>query len=110
MYMDMYTDDLITREELNDKIGNTRQEIEKIENELKVIQYHINKGDQLEGIIKQTFKNLEDLASVRDMTNEQLKQIIQKIEVDKDGNIDIYLQLFGDLGLSENVLLNDIHT
>ncbi len=108
--MDMYTDDLITREELNDKIGNTRQEIEKIENELKVIQYHINKGDQLEGIIKQTFKNLEDLASVRDMTNEQLKQIIQKIEVDKDGNIDIYLQLFGDLGLSENVLLNDIHT
>ena len=109
-YMDMYTDDLITREELNDKIGNIRQEIEKIENELKVTQYRINKGDQLEGVIKQTFKKLEDLVSVRNMTNEQLKQIIQKIEVDKDGNIDIYLRMFGDFGLGESVLLNDIHT
>ena len=33
--MDMYTDDLITREELNEKIGGTKQEIERLENELK---------------------------------------------------------------------------
>ena len=35
------------------------------------------------------------------MSNEQLKQIIQKIEVDKEGNVDIFLRLFGDLGLEE---------
>ena len=35
-YMDMYTDDLISREELNEKIGGTRQEIERLENELKI--------------------------------------------------------------------------
>ena len=40
------------------------------------------------------------------MTNEQLKQIIQKIEVDKVGNVDIYLRLFGDLGLDEAVLID----
>ena len=33
-YMDMYTDDLISREELNDKIGNMRSEIDQIENKL----------------------------------------------------------------------------
>ena len=44
------------------------------------------------------------------MTNEQLKQIIQKIEVDKEGNVDIYLRLFGDLGLNETVLICDNHT
>lgn len=44
------------------------------------------------------------------MTNEQLKRIIKKIEVDKDGNVDIYLRLFGDLGLDENVLISDYHT
>ena len=38
------------------------------------------------------------------MTNAQLKRIIQKIEVDKDGNVDIYLRLLGDLGLDETVL------
>lgn len=32
-YMDMYTDDLISREELNEKIGGSRQEMERIENE-----------------------------------------------------------------------------
>ena len=44
------------------------------------------------------------------MTNEQLKRIIQKIEVDKDGNVDIYLRLFGDLGLDETVLISDNET
>ncbi len=104
-YMDMYTDDLITREELNDKIGGLRSEIEKLENQLKMVSYNLDKGDQLETIIQKTFKNMEDITSVRDMTNEQLKQIIQKIEVDKDGNVDIYLRLFGDLGLDETILI-----
>ena len=39
------------------------------------------------------------------MTNAQLKRLINKIEVDKDGNVDIYLRLIGDLGLNETVLI-----
>ena len=109
-YMDMYTDDLITREELNEKIGGMKQQIEKLENDLKLIEYNLNKGDQLEEIIQRTFKNINSITSVRDMNNEQLKQIIQKIEVDKDGNVDIYLRLFGHLGLDETVLISDDHT
>ena len=105
-YMDMYTDDLITREELNEKIGGMRQEIDRIENELKMVSYNVTKGEQLEHILNQTFKTIEDIPDVRKMTNAQLKQIVQKIEVDKDGNIDIYLRLFGDLGLDENVLIS----
>ena len=31
--------------------------------------------------------------------------LINKIEVDKDGNVDIYLRLIGDLGLDETVLI-----
>ncbi len=109
-YMDMYTDDLISREELNEKIGGMKEEVEKLENNLKLVQFNLNKSDQLEDVIKMTFRNIEDITSVRDMTNEQLKQIIQKIEVDKDGNVDIYLRLFGDLGLDETVLISDNHT
>ena len=109
-YMDMYTDDLITREELNEKIGGMKQKIEKLENDLKLVEYNLDKGDQLEEIIQRTFKNINSITSVHDMNNEQLKQIIQKIEVDKDGNVDIYLRLFGDLGLDETVLINDNHT
>lgn len=117
-YMDMYTDDLISRDELNEKIGGMRQEMERLENELKMVAYHLTKGEQLETILNKTFKEIEDITDVRLMTNQQLKQIIEKIEVDKDGNVDIYLRLLGEIGLDESVLLkedmtflkNDNHT
>ena len=109
-YMDMYTDDLISRDELNDKIGGMRKEIERLENELKLISYHVTKGDQLEAVLNNTFKEIEDITDVHQMTNTQLKKIIQKIVVDKDGNVDIYLRILGDLGLEEAVLINDDYT
>ncbi len=105
-YMDMYTDDLISREELNEKIGGMRKEIERLENELKMVSYHLTKGEQLEAILNSTFKQLEDITDVHEMTNAQLKRLINKIEVDKDGNVDIYLRLIGELGLDETVLID----
>ncbi len=106
-YMNMYTDDLISREELNAKIGGMRKEIERLENELKMVSYHLTKGEQLEQILGNTFKAVEDITDIHQMTNAQLKQIIQKIEVDKEGNVDIFLRLFGDLGLEEAVLIEN---
>ena len=109
-YMDMYTDDLITREELNAKIGGMRQEMERLENELKMVSYNLTKSDQLEAILSSTFQEIQDITDVHEMTNTQLKRIIQKIEVDKEGNVDIYLRLLGDLGLDNTVLISDYHT
>lgn len=109
-YMDMYTDDLISREELNEKIGGMKLEIERIEGELRLVELNMDKGEQLYAIIKKTFQNIESITSVRNMKNEQLKKIIQKIEVDKEGNVNIYLRLLEELGIDENVLICDIHT
>lgn len=106
-YMDMYTDDLISREELNDKLGGTRQELDRLENELKMVSSNLTKGDQMEKILNDTFKQIEDITDVHEMTNVQLKRLIKKIEVDKDGNVDIYLRLLGDLGLNESILVAD---
>ena len=105
-YMDMYTDDLISREELNEKIGGMRKEIDRLENELKMVSYNLTKGEQLEAILNSTFKEMEDITDVHEMTNTQLKRLIKKIEVGKDGNVDIYLRLIGDLGLDETVLID----
>ncbi len=109
-YMDMYTDDLISREALNDKLGGTRQELERLQNELEMVSYHLTKGAQLEKILNQTFKEIESVTDVREMTNTQLKRIVQKIEVDKAGNVEIFLRLFGELGLSEAVLIQHPRT
>ena len=109
-YMEMYTDDLISREELNRKIGGMRKEMERLKNDLKLVSYHLTKGEQLEGILNSTFKRIEDVTDIRQMTNAQLKRIIQKIEVDKSGNVEIFLNPLGEVGPDKNVLINHLNT
>lgn len=109
-YMDMYADDLISREELNGKIGGMKKEIERIERELDLLSKNITKDEQLEKILHDTFKEIENVTDVRSMTNAQLKRIISKIEVDANGNVDIYLRLLGDIGLDKTIPINYNHT
>lgn len=109
-YMDMYTDDLISRDELKREIGGMKIEIERLQSKLKLVSCHLDKGEQLEELISKTFKEMENIVSVRDMTNEQLRHLVQKIEVDKDGNMQVSLRLFDDLGLENSVLISDNHT
>ena len=106
-YLDLYADDLITRKELDEKMGGTRRELDRLENELKLVSQNLTKGEQLEGILERTFREIGDITDVRRMTNAQLKRIVQKIEVDREGHIDIYLRLLGDLGLEDTVLIRN---
>jgi guanylate kinase len=105
-YMDMYTDDLISRDELRDKMSVINSEIEKAENELKLITYNLDKDNQLEELLSRTFNTIEDVVSMETLTNAQLKQIIKKIVVSHEGNCDIFLHLFGDIGLDETFLID----
>ena len=109
-YMDMYTDELISREELNERIGSSRQELERLEKELRVVQHNLTKGEQLERILCETFRDIESITDVRQMTNAQLKRIIHEITVDHSGNVEIHLRLLHDLGLEKTVPVCDDHT
>ena len=72
-----------------------------------MVSCHLTTGDQLENLLQQTFKEIENITDVRQMTHAQLKRIVHRIEVDKDGNVDIYLKLLNDLGLDETVHIHD---
>ena len=109
-YMDMYEDDLISREELREKAGNLNVEIERLENELKLVKYNINKGDQFEQVLSSTFAEVESTLAMEHMTNAQLKRILEKVVVDEHGNVDIYLKLLSDIGLDQSVLVSDDQT
>lgn len=67
-------------------------------------------GKAEEYVRENKIKEIEDITDVHQMTNQQLKRLIQKIEVDKEGNVDIYLRLLGDLGLDESVLIEENET
>ena len=100
-------EDTAAYEKMEQEVVDLGKEIERLENELKMISYNLTKGEQLESVLTSTFKEIEDITDVHQMTNTQLKRIIQKIEVDKEGNVDIYLRLLGDLGLDSTVLISD---
>ncbi|MEG2931410.1 MAG: recombinase family protein, partial [Ruthenibacterium sp.] len=89
-YMDMYVNELIT-----------------IQKELALIDQHLTQGDQLEKRMRETFAELRSITDISAMTNAQLKRIIEKIEVDRQGNIEIYLRLLCDLGLENTVVIRD---
>ena len=109
-YMDMYTDDLITREELNLKIGGDKQEMNRLQEELKMVEQHLTKGDRLQIILADTFKEIEDISNLRTITNAQLRRVIDRIEVDRNGNVEVFLKLFRELGLGETVRICNSRT
>ena len=104
--MDMYSDDLISREELNERLAGMRQRMEYLESELKTITCHLTKHEQLEGVLTKTFRSIQDVTDVSQMTNAQLRKIVQRIEVDENGNVDIYLHLMQDLGIENAVAVS----
>ena len=91
-YMDMYTDDLITRGELNERIGGAQKETERLRGKLKNLSRRLMGEDRLESILENIFKDMDAVADVREMTNAKLKWIVQKVEIGKDGKADIFLK------------------
>ena len=95
-YLDMYTDDLISRDELNASLTKLKSEIVQAEHGLQLVAAQHAKRDERMRVLNQTFQKLSDITDLRQLTNAQLKQIVQKIEVDSAGNIDIFLRVLGE--------------
>ncbi|MGE4353438.1 MAG: recombinase family protein, partial [Oscillospiraceae bacterium] len=67
-------------------------------------------GGQLKNVICKTFDTIESNADIRQMTNAQLRQIIRKIEVDRNGNVDIFIWPFESLRRDKNILIHNDRT
>lgn len=92
-YLDLYADDLITRQELDKQLGDTREEIGRLEERLRQLELTALSDGMINALIGQMFQNLDNFLTVRNLNNGQLKQLISKIEVDKGGNVDVYLRI-----------------
>ncbi len=104
-FMEMYTADIITLEELKEKNNELKVQIEQVTSDLNMVENNLTKCDQLEDMLNETFDNIGVATKVEEMTNLQLKKIIKEIKVSPDGTVDIYLNLLSELGLAQNVLL-----
>ena len=94
--LDLYADDLITRQELDQRLSASKEEVAELEEELRQMQLYDLDDAEISRIIQKTMDNLKDFVSVRKLNNAQLKQLIEKIEVGEDGTVDVYLRLFSE--------------
>ena len=60
------------------------------------MQLHDLNDADIDRVIRRTMEHLEDFVSVKKLNNAQLKQLVEKIEVDEDGTVDVYLRLFAE--------------
>ena len=89
-----YADNVITRQELDQKLDASKTELLQLEEELRQMQLHDLNDADIDRVIRRTMDHLKDFVSVRKLNNAQLKQLVEKIEVDEDGTVDVYLRLF----------------
>ena len=102
-YTQMFLDDLISRDELKEKVGKLNEKLEKNNNELKMMSYNMSAGEQLENLIGETFDGIGEIFEKAEITNAQLKKVIKQIIVKKDGIIDVYLRPFNEIELDYKV-------
>ena len=104
--INVYEDELISRDEMRKRLSSINMDMEKLQNELKLVQYNLTKSEQLERILSKTFGDFHKLVDIENATNAQLKKIIDKITVDENKKVDIYLKLLSDIGLEQSVLVS----
>ena len=101
-YKDMYVDELISREELNEKVSAYNRELRQLHDKMQMLKINMTKGDRLGEILDDMLRSMEDIIDISSMTNAQLKKIIDRITVDADGSTDVYLRVMGELGLDKD--------
>lgn len=109
-YIDMYDNEVISMDDLKEKTSSINAEIKHLEEKLKMAQYGITQGDKLQTGLVDTFKTIGDILNSAEITNEMLKQVIDRIEVSPAGQVDIYLKLLTDIGLDKKYHFNDDRT
>jgi len=105
-YLEMYENEIISMEELRDKTKELNESIANLEEELKLVQNHISKSDLLQSGLNETFRDIDAVLKADTITNDLLHRVLDSIQVDEKGNVDIYLKVLKEVGLSETVQLS----
>ena len=93
-YMDLYADDLLSKEELNQKLTIWEEEMQKAKEEQTKLSFALNGKEAKIQCLQQMFPSACNLVDLKEMTNAQLKHLIQRIEVDENGEVTIYWNRF----------------
>ncbi len=103
---DMYLNDIISMDELKNKSDELNQQINHIQIQLREDAHYLT-NDKLEQLLSALFENMDHILSADTITNEMLKQIIDRIEVDETGQVDVIIKPIQKIHLGVTVPLCD---
>lgn len=109
-YRDLYAQEMCTLEEYKDDVRIIEARINRITQDLVMLNRNLSKADVLETTLAQVFQSMDTMLCTSTFTNASLKQVIDRIVVDEMGNVDIFLKALTELGLSNNHTFYDNRT
>ena len=105
-YMEMFQNEVINMQELKQYTNPLNEDISRLERELKLITSEIKEKDVLEKELTKTIRTVDDILNNETITNAMLKTIIDVIEVDSEGNVEVRLKLLNEIGSGPTVITN----
>ena len=105
-YMEMFQNEVINMQELKKYTNPLNENITRLERELKLITSEIKEKVVLEKELTKTISTVDDILNNETITNAMLKTIIDVIEVDSEGNVEVRLKLLNEIGSGPMVITN----
>ena len=93
---EMYMNDIISMEELKEKSHSLKKKIEEIKGQLSVLGKANYSEEEIRKYIDDLFGDIRNILNAETITNTMLKQLIQKIEVDSSGRVEVFIRKIGD--------------
>lgn len=90
-YLDLYENDIISIEELKDKLKQIREETLAAEKSLQALEPS-QKVSALVITESSFFHSLDQIVCMEYATNALIKKLVEKIQIDQSGKIDIFIQ------------------
>ena len=109
-YVKMYTDELIDEEEFREYSNSINYKIKEIEKQIKITNFSIASEDVINRDIKQKMAEIEKILNCGDFTNEDLKKVIDRINVNKNGDVEIVLKGLDNFDYDNDVIVRDDNT
>lgn len=107
---EMYMNAIISIEELKEKSEEIKQRISQLKEQIEGLEQESVTDEKIEKLLNTLFRNMEDILSSDTITNEMLKQVIDRIEVDRDGNVDVVINPVSKIRLGATIPICDSST
>lgn len=89
---EMFMNDIISMEELKEKSKSLNEKLTLLREQMEGLKQEETADERVDKVLTGMFRNPQGILSAENVTNEMLKQVIDSIEVDKDGNVDVMIK------------------